>query len=85
VNVRASAICCGGNCFTPNTRPAAPGISEDMNINEVFNVRERVWATRDGCTDHYPRYCPPDCPNAGKHDAGLSEVGVCECHQCRLT
>lgn len=48
-------------------------------------LMQRVWDTRDGCADHYPRYCPQDCPNAGRHDAPLGMLGMCECHQCRTT
>ena len=61
-------------------------MSNPYSIEAMHDMRTRVWATRDGCMDHYPRHCPPDCPNAGKHDAGLAdEYGACECHQCRTT
>ena len=51
-------------------------------LDTYMDLQSRVWATRDACSKHYPRYCPPDCPNAGKHDADLPD-GLCECHQCR--
>lgn len=54
-----------------------------MKLEHLWDFRRRVWATRDGCITHYPRRCQPDCPNTGKHDAGLAELGACECHQCR--
>ena len=52
------------------------------SIDGMFHLRRREWDTRNACGTHYPRYCPPDCPGAGKHDAALP-VGLCECHQCR--
>lgn len=56
-------------------------MSDPYSLETVVNLRRRVWTTRDGCYEHYPRYCPPDCLNAGKHDPNLD--GLCECHQCR--
>ena len=57
-------------------------MSDPYSLETVVNLRRRVWAPRYACGTHYPRYCPPDCPGAGKHDAALP-VGLCECHQCR--
>ena len=59
-------------------------MSEPYTFEAMHDLTMRVWATRDGCADHYPRYCPPDCPNAGKHDSELWQHGLCECHQCRI-
>ena len=56
-------------------------IIDPYSPDTYMELRARVWATRDGCSKHYPRYCPPDCPNAGKHDAVLPG-GLCACHQC---
>jgi hypothetical protein len=49
----------------------------------LFDLRARVWFTRDACPDHIPQQCPLDCPNAGKHDAGIG--ALCECGLCSPT
>ena len=59
-----------------------PVLIDPYSLGTYMELRARVWATRDGCSKHYPCYCPPDCPNAGKHDAVLPD-GLCACHQCR--
>jgi hypothetical protein len=51
-----------------------------MNIEEVFALRGKIWATRDACAQHIPRRCPAGCPNAGIHDETLNEL--CECREC---
>lgn len=53
-----------------------------MDLMSLFQTRSAIWATRDGCLDHYPHRCPKECPNAGRHDSALATFGLCECVDC---
>lgn len=50
-------------------------------VEAVTELSRKVWATRDACFEHYPRACPADCVNAGKHDGSIGRL--CECRECR--
>lgn len=71
------------------TEPAALScdITYDRGLvvaDEAVRLNNKIWASRDACMQHYPRYCPVDCPNAGKHDLELESLGICECRNCRV-
>ncbi len=51
------------------------------NVEELFETLNKIWRTRDACTDHYPKYCPKGCPSAGVHEESLG--ALCECRACR--
>ena len=51
------------------------------SIAAMTALRDKIWATRDACIEHYPMDCPLGCKNAGKHDGSLGEL--CECRECR--
>jgi len=57
-------------------------MSDPWTVETYFEMRNRVWATRDSCFGHYPSRCPSGCANAGKHDAGLGMD--CECRECAV-